>query len=208
VLWRQADPADVGALPRRLIVRATLPVAVLDTPFRDRAEWLATLRGGRRRDLRRLARVLDNDNDLIVTTGVAREVVTAAEVARFARLNFDRHPTARAERSTGLRAHGWNRALLACDDVVAIAYRTRAGRLLGVGIVLEHPSRPYLMSWGAEPLESGGRRHLYFDLYCRTVDLATASRAEAVMLGKGVGELKVDLGARLRPQFAVAARAG
>jgi hypothetical protein len=206
VLWRQVGADDVKALPHRMLVRPTWPFCSIDTPFRDRAEWLATLRKGRRRELQRLARVLERDEDLVVTGGLGRGVVTPAEVTRVARFNFDRYPTARADRSTGLRAYAWNKALLDRDDVGAIAYRDRGGRLLGVGLILEHPTRPYLMSWGAEPIGDGGRPHLYFDLYCRMIDRATAAGAEAVMLGKGVADIKADLGAQVSPQFAVAAR--
>ena len=38
------------------------------------------------------------------------------------------------------------------------------------------------------------------------IDRATAAGAERVMLGKGIADVKADLGARLQPQFAVAAR--
>jgi len=206
VLWRQVGKGDVAALPHRLVVRPTLPFCLIDTPFRDRSGWLATLRGERRRELKRLARVLERDEDLMVFAGLGREVVTAAEVTRAARLNFDRHPTAWADRNTGLRAYAWNRALLDSDDVGAIAYRDGSGTLLGVAMILEHPTRPYLMSWGAEPIGDGGRRHLYFDLYGRMIDRATAAGAEAVLLGKGATEIKTDLGARQLAQFAVVAR--
>jgi hypothetical protein len=183
-----------------------MPFCTIETPFRDRGEWLATLRKGRRRELQRLARVLERDEDLTVGAGLGREVITAAELTRLARLNFDRHPTARSDRGTGIRAYAWNQAMLDRDDVGAIVYRDGTGRLLGVGVILEHPTRPYLMSWGAEPIDDGGRRHLYFDLYCRMIDRATAAGVKEVLLGKGVTEIKADLGARLRRQFAVVAR--
>ncbi len=206
VLWRQVGPDDIAALPYRLIVRPTAPVCVIDTPFRDHTDWLATLRGDRRRDLQRMARVLARDSDLVVASGRAGEVVTPAEVMRMARLNFDRHPTTRADRNTGVRAHAWNKVLLDRDDVGAIVYRDGLGKLLGVGLILEHPTCPTLMSWGAEPIEDGGRRYLYFDMYRHLIDRAAAAGARAITLGKGLTELKVDLGARPKPQFAVAAR--
>lgn len=206
VLWRQVGEQDVAAIPYRMLVRPTLPFCTIDTPFRDRDEWLATLRKSRRNDLRRQARVLARDKDLAVATGRGREVVTVAELTRVVRLNFDRHPSARADRNTGLRSYAWNRAILDRDDVGAIAYRDGTGKLLGAGVILEHPTRPLMMSWGAEPVGEGGRANLYFDLYCRMIDRATAAGAEAVLLGKGLTDIKADLGARLSPQFAVAGR--
>jgi hypothetical protein len=200
ILWRQVAPSEVELLPRRVLTRATGPVAVLDTPFRDRDGWLATLRKSRRTDMRRVARAIDGDGDLAVKAGSAADVVTAEELTRLGRLNFDRHPTAAADRRTGLRTVGWNRALLAGDAATAVAYRDGAGRLLGAGLVLDHPTRPLWLSWGAEP---DGRRNLYFDLYARIVDLATAGNAAEVVLGKGMSDLKSDLGARLAPQYAV-----
>jgi hypothetical protein len=62
---------------------------------------------------------------------------------------------------------------------------------------------PLWHSWGAQPVEQGGRRHLYFDLYGRVVELAAARGRRAVVLGKGMATLKADLGARLVPQYAV-----
>jgi hypothetical protein len=206
VLWRQVGPDDLAALPYRMLTRSTEPVAVLDTPFDDREQWLATLRLDRRGDMRRIGRILAKDKDLVVRSGVAGDVITPAELTRLARLNFEKHSTVRAEHSTGVRSLGWNRALLARDDVAAIAYRDNAGKLLGVGLILAHPIRPLLMSWGAEPPETGGRRHIYFDLYARMVDQATAAGCEAIVLGKGMAQLKADLGAKLQPQFAAAAR--
>ncbi len=208
LLWRQIGPEDLPLLPHRLLARPTAPIAILETPFRDRDEWLASLRLSRRGDLRRIVRRLAEDPDLAVRAGPAGEVITAVELARLARLNYDKHPTVRADRRTGTRSHGWNSALLAREDITAVAYREGAGRLIGVGIVLGHPTRPLLLSWGGEPVEHGGRKHLYFDLYCRVVDLVTAAQAECVVFGKGMGELKADLGARLHPQFAVVSRLG
>jgi hypothetical protein len=200
VLWRQVPPADLPLLRRRVLTRATEPVAVLDTPFADRDAWLATLRKSRRTDLRRITRALDRDADVAVRAGAVAGVVSAAELTRLARLNFDRHATVRMDRRTGMRTHGWHRALLDRDDVTAVAYRDGGGRLLGAGVVLDHAARPLWLSWGAEP---DVRKHLYFDLYCRIVDIATARGTEAVVLGKGMAELKSDLGARLEPQYAV-----
>lgn len=208
VLWRQVDEADLAVLPRRVLTRPTEPVAVLDTPFADADAWLRGLRKSRRHDMRRISRSLAADPDLEVRVGPAADVVEPAEVVHLARLNHDKHGAGAADRRTGLRTVAWHRAALDRPDVTAVAYRDRAGRLLGAALILDHPSRPLWLTWGAESVEDGGRRHLYFDLYARVVARAVGEGKQAVVLGKGMAELKADLGARLVPQYAAVSLAG
>ena len=202
VLWRQVDAADLALLPRRIVTRPTEPVAVLDTPFTDAEEWLRGLRKSRRHDMRRISRGVAADPDLEVRVGPAADLVDPAELVHLARLNHDKHDTAPLDRHTGLRTVAWQRAAVQHPDVTVVSYRNRAGRLLGAGTILDHPSRPLWLTWGAEPTEQGGRRHLYFDLYSRVVARTVTRRQQAVVLGKGMAELKADLGARLEPQYA------
>src|SRR5439155_26876369 len=108
----------------------------------------------------------------------------------------------------GIRKVAWQQAALPHRDVCAVAYRERSGRLLGAGVILDHLRRPLWLSWGAEPVEEGGRRNLYFDLFGRVVELTVAQGRQAIVLGKGMADLKADLGARLVPQYAVVGRAG
>ena len=208
VLWRQVGDDDLSSLPRRALTRRTEPLAVLDTPFSDAASWLKGLRRGRRHDLRRIFRGVAADSDLDVRVGVAADVVDANDLVRLGRLNYDKHGGPAAERYSGTRAVAWTQAALDRRDVSAVTYRERSGRLLGVGVILDHPRQPLWLNWGAEPVDQGGRRHLYFDLFGRLVELMVAQGRQAVVLGKGMAELKADLGARLVPQYAVLARAG
>ena len=203
VLWRQVGEADLGLIPRRIWTRRTEPVALLDTLGIDRTAWLASLRRSRRNDLKRIFRSVATDPEIEVRIGTAAEVVGAGELVRLARLNYDKHGVAAADRRTGMRTVAWHQALLDCPDVAAIAYRNRAGRLLGAGVVLEDARRPLWLSWGAEPVERGGRKHLYFDLFGQIVDRVAEQGKQGIVLGKGMAELKADLGARLVPQYAV-----
>lgn len=203
VLWRQVGEADLGLIPRPIRTRPTEPVAVLETIGTDRAGWLAMLRRSRRNDLKRIFRSVETDPELEVRIGTAAEVVGAGELVRLARLNYDKHGVAAADRRTGLRTVAWHQALLDCPQIAAIAYRNRSGHLLGAGLVLEDARRPLWLSWGAEPVERGGRKGLYFDLFGQIVDRVVAQGRQGIVLGKGMAELKADLGARLVPQYAV-----
>jgi len=208
VLWRQLGAEDVPLLPRRLLVRRTEPVAVLDTPFADVESWLKGLRKSRRQDLRRIFRRLAADPDLDVLAGASADVADPAELARLVRLNHDKHGAAAADRNTGPRTVAWQQVALGHPEVTTVAYRDGSGRLLGAGTILDHARQPLWLTWGAEPVEQGGRRHLYFDFIGRVVELAVAGRRDGVVLGKGTTELKVDLGARLVPQYAAVTRTG
>jgi hypothetical protein len=201
VLWRQLGEADDGWLPRPRYVRRTEPLAVLDAPPSVDG-WLAGLRPKRRKDLGRLLRIVDADPDLQVRTGAVGAVATPAELAHLARLNFVKHGAGALERDSGPRSTVWQEATAGRDDVHAVVYRDRAGRILAAGTVLDDPAWPLWLSWGALPVEQGGRRHLYFDLLRRHVQGVVDRGASGLVLGKGMAALKADLGARLIPQQA------
>lgn len=206
VLWRQLGEADAGWLPRLRYRRDTEPLAVLDAPPSTDA-WLAGLGRGRRHDLRRIRRALARDPSVVVATGPVGTVAAPAELAGLARLNFAKHTGAdTADARSGPRSEAWQAALAGRPDVHTVAYRDDTGRLLAAGTVLDDEAWPLWLSWGALPVEDGGRRHLYFDLFCRLVDRVVERGAEGIVLGKGMAALKADLGARLVPQAAAVTR--
>ncbi|MDG6107816.1 hypothetical protein PQF33_37405 [Dactylosporangium aurantiacum] len=200
VLWRQLGDDDQAWLPRPRYARRTEPLAVLDAPASVDA-WLAGLRKKRRSNLRHVRKLVAADPDLQVRTGPVGDVVTPAELAHLARLNLAKHPGGGGPRS-GHRSPLWQESVAFRDDVHAVAYRDSAGLLLGAGTILDHPTWPMWLSWGALPVDEGGRRHLYFDLFWRLVDRVVEGRAAGMVLGKGMPDLKADLGARLVPQHA------
>lgn len=201
VMWRQLAVGDDGWLPRPRYVRRTEPLAVLDAPKSVDA-WLAGLRKKRRTDLRRVLRLIDADPDLQVRAGAVGDVVSPAELAHLATLNAVKHAAGAVELRSGPRSALWQEATAGRDDVHAVAYRDPTGRLLAAATVLDDPSWPLWLSWGALPVDEGGRRHLYFDLFRRLVQRVVDRGADGVVLGKGMAELKADLGARLVPQHA------
>ncbi|MEV4512749.1 hypothetical protein AB0K00_27725 [Dactylosporangium sp. NPDC049525] len=201
VLWRQVGEADTAWLPRLRYTRRTEALAVLDAPESVDA-WLAGLRTRRRADLRRILRIVGTDPDLEVRTGAVGDVVGPADLAHLARLNAVKHATGTVEPHSGQQSVLWQEATAGRDDVFAVAYRDNTGRLLAAATVLDDPAWPLWLSWGALPLDEGGRRHLYFDLFRRLVERIVDRGASGVILGKGMPELKSDLGARLVPQQA------
>lgn len=201
VLWRQLGEADAAWLPRLRYTRGTEPLAVLDAPKSVDA-WLAGLRKKRRSSVRHIQRLIAADPDLQVRGGAIGDVVSPAELAHLARLNFAKHAAGGVELRSGPRSPLWQEAVAGRGDVHAVAYRDNAGRLLGAGTILEHPSWPLWLAWGALPVDEGGRRHLYFDLFRRIVERVVDRGAAGMILGKGMPELKADLGARLVPQRA------
>jgi hypothetical protein len=178
-----------------------MPVAILDAPSSTDA-WLRGLSRSRRHDLRRIHRALERDDDLAVRFGPVGVVVTPEELAGMARLNFDKYEGRAADRHDGPRSPQWQRPFAGRDDVTVVAYRDGAGRLLAAGTVLEHSAWPIWMTWGALPLDAGGRRHLYFDVCHRLVERVVERQAKGIVLGKGMIALKTDIGARVVRQYA------
>ncbi|MFF5233453.1 hypothetical protein [Dactylosporangium sp. NPDC000521] len=201
VLWRQLGEDDDAWLPRPRYTRHTEPLAVLDAPESVDA-WLAGLGQKRRASVRRTQRLVARDPDLRVCTGRVGEVVAPAELAHLARLNFAKHAAGAVELRSGPRSEVWQEAVAGRDDVCVVAYRDTTGRLLGAATILDDPAWPVWLSWGALPVEDGGRRHLYFDLFRRLVERVVDRGARGMILGKGMSELKSDLGAHLVTQHA------
>ncbi|MEV0400959.1 hypothetical protein [Actinoallomurus sp. NPDC050550] len=199
LVWRQAGAADLPSLPGRVrLVHAVHPVARLPITWPNVEGWLGSLRPGRTGDLRRQLRQITADATVLPAMGPARELVTALEVALLRReneLKYDAAPL----------PVPYIEGLIRQEGTLAVTYRDLTGRLLGVGLVLDHPGWPLYLTWGALPVRRGGRRHLYFDGMTRVIGWAIGAGKAGVVLGKGKPELKSDLGAELLPTYAIAA---
>jgi hypothetical protein len=203
VLWRQVPEADRPLLPGRLRLAHPLnPIARLATPWPDTDGWYAAMSRSRRQSMLAQRRRLMADGDLETRIGTARELVTALEVARLRRANELKY--ARGAMPPVPFPLPYLEAMLGRDDVAAITYRDRRSRLLGVGLLLDHPHWPAYHLWGALPAEHGGRPDLYFDGYARTVEWAVERGKTGLIWGKGQTDLKRRLGAELVPNYAVA----
>ncbi|MEU0568042.1 hypothetical protein ABZ297_22025 [Nonomuraea sp. NPDC005983] len=204
VVWREVSPGEPALLPGTVKVRLpTAPLAKLATPWTGVEDWYALLDRARRDSLRRRARSFTADPSLSVEVGPARELVTAAEAAALRAENDLKHRS-RLFPLAPLPLP-YLEALVGGDEVMAIAYRDRPGRrLLGLSLILDHPTWPVCLSWGALLPEDGGRKHLYFDGYVRMVEWSISSGKAGLVLGKGQAEAKRDLGADLVPSSALA----
>ncbi|MFC4118838.1 hypothetical protein [Nonomuraea zeae] len=203
VVWREVSPGEPAQLPGLLKARLpTAPLARLATPWPGIDAWYAGLDRARRDSLKRRARSLSADPGLSIGVGPARELVTGAEAAALRAENDLKH-RARLLPLAPLPLPYLD-ALVAGDEVIAIAYRDGERRLIGLSLILDHPAWPICLSWGALPPEHGGRKHLYFDGYVRMVEWAIGAGKSGLVLGKGQAEVKRSLGADLVASSALA----
>jgi len=198
VLWREVGEGDPLPGPVKLAC-STHPVAVLETPWADRDGWLGSLAPSRAADLRRQLRRVAADRTTIAAFGPARDLVGPDEIAVLKREN---------ELKYGGASPGLPRACLAAlvdrEETYATAYRDPGGELLAFALLLDHPSWPVYLMWGARPPERGGRRHLYFAAIAEGVSFAAERGRRGLILGKGKASLKAELGAAFQPCRAVA----
>jgi len=204
VLLRQVGETDVRELRagrRPAVVRATEPVWRLSTAdWTDRDDWLRTLGKKRRSSLRTGARALDEAVETRVEAGSDIEAPAVANLMRHNEAKYRRFGRAHVRESPDHLAR-----LLRCPDVVCTSYRERgSGRLLGLGIVFDHPEWPVWHRWSMVPVDAGGVKGLYFGQVVRLVDWALAGGKRGVLLGKGLAEVKAAVGAAPVAQYAVA----
>jgi len=202
VLWRQVgheNLPDFAQGPR--LVRPTPAVAMLELPWAEPSAWLSTVKKDRRKSLRRRRRQIDLDPDLQVTVG--RQVgLDASEVTQLLRHNERAHD--RGRRSPLPQSTSYVEALLRHQEVTTIDYRDGWGKLLAFASILDHPSWSVGRHWSTLPASLGGRKHLYFDMYLRQIEWGIHAGKSGLNLGKGMLEIKAELGATMLPQFGVA----
>lgn len=202
VLWRQVGDDDLPTFTGRLrVVRETLPLAVLSTRFRDLDEWLGTLGSDRRQNLRRRGRKIDADPTLRFSVSTGQDL-DLPQMVSLARLHERKHEVPMWGR---LPLPGsYFDALRSRSDVLMMAYHDDTGRLLAYNIVLDDPQWPIAMYYAGLPPELGGRGHLYFDQFRRLMAWAIDGGRQGLIWGKGLHELKSDLGAQILRQHVVA----
>lgn len=204
ILLRQVGEADTrelraGRLP--VVARATEPVWRLSTAdWTGRDDWLRTLGKKRRSSLRTTARAVDAAVEVLIEAGSGVDPVEVANLMRHNEEKYRRFGRVHVRESVGHLAR-----LLRSPDVVCMSYRCRSsGRLLGIGVVFDHPEWPVWHRWSMVPVDAGGMKGLYFGHIVRLVDWTLAGGKRGVLLGKGQEAVKVAVGAAPVAQYAVA----
>lgn len=211
VVYRQATAADLPMLRRRrgrVLRRLTRPaVAVMGTSVMNVSwsgvdGWLATLRRSRRGDLRRQVRRVAEDPDLVVRFGFGRTDVDTVAAARLLRAQHRRYYNGRTIRPQ--QTPSFLDRFVRRPDVAILTYTDRSGRLIGYGTLMWAGRFDTILGhWAALRPEDGGRRHIYFDMYHRFVSQAIADGRNTINAGRGLGEVKADLGFDEEPMYTV-----
>ncbi len=200
-LWRQLDAEQLALLPGVVQVRASEPVAVVDLAGQGYEDWLSRLAQKRRSSLRRQRRRLA-ETDVLVDRAPLSLSHDLRALAELARLNHDKHAGHRRDRAVGPRSPGWLQALAEHGGATLQSYRHPDGSLDSFALHLDHDRLPLTLAWAGDPDRARAYPHTYFDQVCRQVEACTSADAQGFVWGKGMAELKEQLGARLVPQLA------
>lgn len=184
---------------RGRLVRPVSPAAsVLENHFGDEDEWLASLSRNRRKNVRRIDRLVASDSSLVVRFEPGRSDVDGAALAgllrthrmKFGRQRFDpRTPVAGAYLAEAV----WR------TDVHTLTYSDVDGKVLAFSTYLDHPVAPILQFWAS----SEDRGHLYFDCHARAIRQVIASGRKELFAGRAMFAQKESLGFGARPMCVV-----
>jgi hypothetical protein len=192
-----------GVDGRGRVVKRVDPTTVLENRFESEEDWLASLPSARRSALRRRRRRIAENPDLVVRSGPGRDDVDSAVVAGLIHAHRARYGKLRMDTRT-VPSAGFLHRFLRRPDVHTLTYATADGRLLAVNTLLDHPDSPTMQHWAAVPLAERGPAGLYFDSYVHAVRLLTARGAKELSAGRGMVELKEQLGFRTRTLYTAA----
>jgi hypothetical protein len=210
VVYRQATAADLPMLRRRgrvlrRLTRPAVPVmgtSVMNVAWSGVDGWLATLRKSRRGDLRRQVRRLAEDPDLVVRFDFGRTDVDTVAAARLLRAHHLRYNNGRIDRPQPTPS--FLDRFVRRPDVGILTYTDRSGRLVGYGTLMWTGRFGAIIGqWAALRPEDGGHQHLYFDMYHRFVSRAIEDGRTTINAGRGMGEVKADLGFADEPMYTV-----
>lgn len=201
-VYADALPIIAGRLS---LVGVGLPVTVFPNRFTTYDEYLATLSGSRRASQRRLFRLIEKDPDITVSFGPTPEDVDLAAFTALADATSRRHETRRWPPPPRL-SHAQLRAMARVPGTLTVRYDGAGGELVGLGINFDHPEVPLAGPWGALDPHDGGPRGLWFDQHARILRWAIESGRAGVIGGKGLADLKAELGYVSVPQWLVLRR--
>lgn len=184
---------------RGRVVREVSPAAsVLENRFGDEDAWLASLSRNRRKNVRRVDRLVASDPSLVVRFAPGRSDVDGEVLAgllrshrmKFGRQPFDpRTPVAGAYLAEVIRR----------PDVHTLTYSDVDGQVLAFSTYLDHPETPVLQFWASRE----DRGHLYFDCHARAIRHAIANGRKELFAGRAKFAEKESLGFGARPMCVV-----
>ncbi|WP_426504697.1 hypothetical protein ACPPVO_44865 [Dactylosporangium sp. McL0621] len=205
VAYRSVFAGELPIVAGRLsLVGRGLPVTVFTNRFADYDRYLAGLSQSRRASQRRQVKLVAREPGLEASFGPLAGPVDIARFNALADATSGRHEARRWPPPRRL-SHPLRAALAAVPGVLAARYE-RAGELVGLGINFDHPSVPLAGPWGALDPHAGGPHGLWFDQHARILRWAIESGRAGVIGGKGLVELKCELGYEVVPQWLVLRR--
>jgi len=203
VVYRVVRPDELSLVTGRgRVVRDVMGYAELDTPFAKLDDWYLSLGKKRRYSLRGRSRKIAADPELTVEFGPGRTELAGAELAALIDAHRDGYGRSAFD-ARGYQSPAYLEALVHRPDVHTLTYRTDAGRLVGLATLLDHPTHPSYQHWATVRPEDGGKPHLYFDSYVRLIQHAIDSGAESLNAGRGLLEIKEEMGFTPRPLYGV-----
>jgi hypothetical protein len=187
------------------LIGAGLPVTMFYNRFATYEDYLASLSSSRRAGQRRLCRLIDKDPGITASFGPAPDDVDLARFNALADATSRRHETRRWPRP-GRLTHAQRAAMLRVPGALVARYDGAHGELVGLGIYFDHAAVPLAGPWGAVDPHDGGPRGLWFDHHARLLRWAIGSGRAGVIGGKGLADLKGELGYVSVPQWLVLRR--
>ncbi|MEV6928959.1 hypothetical protein AB0M46_31320 [Dactylosporangium sp. NPDC051485] len=206
VAYRSVFAGELPTVAGRFsLVGRGLPVTMFYNEYPSYERYLAGLSGSRRASQRRQVRLVEREPGLDSSFGPLAGGVDVARFNALADATSRRHETRRWPRARRL-SHPQRAALARVPGVLAARYARTGGELVGLGINFDHPSVPLAGPWGALDPHEGGPRGLWFDQHARILRWAIESGRAGVIGGKGLVELKCELGYEQVPQWLVLRR--
>jgi hypothetical protein len=184
--------------PRR-VVRAVSPSAsVLENRWGSDEEWLGSLSRNRRKNVRRVDRLVAADPTLVVDFGPGRSDVDGVALAGLLRTHRTKFGAQRFDPRTPV-AGAYLAAMVRRPDVHTMTYSDVDGEVLAFSTYLDHPVAPVLQFWASNT----DRSHLYFDCHARAIRHVIASGRKELFAGRAMFEQKQSLGFGARPMCVV-----
>jgi uncharacterized protein len=181
------------------LVRPVSPAAsVLENRWDDDEGWLASLSRNRRKNVRRVDRMVAADPTLVVEFGPGRSDVDGVALAGLMRTHRTKFGAAPFDPRTPV-AGAYLASMVRRPDVHTMTYTEVAGPVVAFSTYLDHPVTPMLQFWAS----TDDRAHLYFDCHARAIRHVIATGRAELSAGRAMFAQKTSLGFGARPMCVV-----